>query len=150
MEPSEACRNLVMESEGCLLDAYVDTGGVTTIGYGHTGPDVHLGLTWTPRQCEDALSRDLETAGASVSRLVTVSLSQGQFDALTDFCFNMGAGSLASSTLLKKLNLGDYAGVPWELYREVDGVEAGWIYGGDRILPGLVTRRKKEIALWNS
>jgi hypothetical protein len=77
-----------------------------------------------------------------VDRLVTVPLSQNQFDALVSFTFNVGEGALAKSTLLKKLNAGKYSEVPAELMK--------WTKGGGRELPGLVRRRRAECALWRS
>lgn len=131
-----------MESEGKRNAAYLDAVGVPTVGYGHTGPEVHLGLTWTDQQCEDVLFRDLEAAGVAVTRLVKVSLNQNQFDSLTDFCFNLGAAALAESTLLRKLNMGLYTEIPAEMER--------WVRAGGEVLPGLVVRRQKEIDLWNA
>lgn len=151
MEPSQNCQSLVEKSENCKLVAYRDAVGVWTIGWGHTGPEVHEGLVWTQEQADAQLALDIAEASRGVSRLVTVPLTQGQFDALTDFVFNLGSGKLQESTLLRLLNGGNYAGVPDQLYRkDADGTEHGWIYGGGEILPGLVTRRKAEIELWNS
>ena len=72
--------------------------------------------------------------------LVKVPLTQGQCDALTDFAFNMGLGNLGNSTLLRKLNAGYGEEVPSELLR--------WVYAGGEKLPGLVTRRQREVDLW--
>lgn len=146
---SDACVELVKESEGCRLVAYQDAVAIWTIGFGHT-PAAEREI-WTQDQADSQLLTDLGNACDAVQSLVTVSLTQGQLDALTDFVFNLGAGKLKTSSLLRMLNSGQYAAVPDQLYRvDNDGSQHGWIYGGGQILPGLVTRRKREIALWNS
>ena len=141
MTYSPDCLNLVKQSEGCQLRAYQDSVGVWTIGYGHTGPEVHEGLEWTQAQADAQLAADLQIACEGMMKLVTVSLSQGQTDALTDFVFNLGAGQLRNSTLLRKLNSGYRDEVPAELER--------WVYAGGEKLPGLVIRRQREVELWN-
>lgn len=151
MEPSQGCIDLVKRSEGCQLSAYKDSVGVLTIGYGHTGPEVTTGLVWTLEQAEDALREDLKASGEYVDYAVSVPLTQGQFDALTDFCFNEGAGKLRTSTLLKLLNMGHYDQACAELYWVDDnGTPHGWIYGGGMVLGGLITRRKAEQQLWQN
>jgi len=124
--------------EGCVLTAYPDPGsGGTpwTIGVGHTG-DVVPGMTITEEEASDLLREDLKWSEAAVEHLVRVPLKQGQFDALVSFCFNLGQGALGQSTLLRKLNAGDYSGCAAEFPR--------WNKAGDRVLPGLVVRRAAE------
>lgn len=146
---SQDCIDLVKASEGCQLRTYLDAVGVPTIGWGHTGKEVKEGLQWTLAQAEAQLAADLQIACEHMLVLVKVSLTQGQCDALTDFTFNMGAGNLKTSSLLRQLNAGNYDAVPQCLYRvDEDGGQHGWIYAGGKILPGLVTRRQKEIQLW--
>lgn len=140
MSFSQDCVDLVKSSEGCELKAYRDSADIWTIGYGHTGPEVVEGLEWTPAQAEAQLAADLQIACEGVLKWVTVSLTQGQLDALTDFAFNMGVGKLEHSTLLRKLNSGYRDEVPGELIR--------WVYSGGVKLPGLITRRQKECDLW--
>ena len=140
MTPSENCLSLIKQSEGCKLNAYQDSVGVWTIGYGCTGPDIIRGLTWTQDQAESELEYRVSKFGAKVIQLVTVPLNQNQFDALTDFCYNLGAGALESSTLLKLLNQGQYSAVPDELMK--------WVKAGGKVLPGLVARRQAEANLW--
>ncbi len=131
---------LTEQFEGLRLTAYQDSVGVWTIGYGHTGADVHPGLTITQQQASALLLKDVASAAADVNRLVTVSLTQNQFDALVDFVFNAGGGNFASSTLLRNLNAGNYAGAAAQFPR--------WVHAGNQILPGLVARRKSEQALF--
>lgn len=159
--PSKACDDLVLESEGCRLVTYDDARpnhvltqddtpeGTLTIGSGHTGPEVVIGLTWTQEQADLQRATDISIACQQMLALVKVDLTQGQCDALTDFVFNMGSKRLAESTLLRVLNMAQYKQVPYELYhKDADGTQHGWILAGGKILPGLVTRRKAEIELW--
>lgn len=133
--------------EGLRLTAYPDPGSRDgtpwTVGYGHVSDGhmkVYRGLTITPQQAEAALEYDLnETAGA-VERLVKVDLSDNQFGALVSFTFNVGIGSFEKSTLLRKLNAGDFAAVPQELAR--------WIYNDGKPMKGLINRRAAEAGLW--
>jgi lysozyme len=124
------------------LTAYQDPVGVWTIGYGHTGADVQPGLTITQEQASDLLLQDVAGAVAAVNRLVTVPLTQNQFDALVDFTFNVGQGNLASSTLLRELNAGNTAGAAAQFLV--------WVYAKGVELPGLVTRRQAEAALFQT
>lgn len=115
---------------------YVDPVGVLTVCDGHTGSDIDPKRRYTDAEC-DALTRaDLATADAAVRRLVRVPLNDWQRAALIDFTYNVGAGNLATSTLLRRLNAGDYAGACAEYSR--------WVYGGGRKLPGLVNRREAD------
>jgi len=139
----DARQHLTEVCEGCVLTAYPDpgTGGSPwTIGYGHTNGVQH-GDTCTPEQADAWLVDDISDAEVAVNRLVTVRLTQHQFDALVDWTFNEGAGNLESSTLLRKLNAGDYAGADAEFAR--------WVRAGGRVLPGLVKRRALEAAWFN-
>jgi lysozyme len=102
---------LLMTFEGCKLSAYEDKGGVWTIGYGHT-QDVHSSMTITQEKAEQLLAKDIEAFEHYVQDAVKVSLNEDQFSALVCFCFNVGPGEggFGSSTLLRLLNDGDYAG----------------------------------------
>jgi lysozyme len=90
--------------EGERLAAYQDGGGVWTIGYGHTGADVSVGLVWTHEQALAAFDTDTAWACADVERLVTVPLTDNQFGALVSFCYNVGTAGFEKSTLLKLVN----------------------------------------------
>jgi len=107
-----------------------------TIGYGHTGPDVQMGMTITPEKAEELFREDVERVTKSIEKLVKVPLNQGQMDALTSFTFNVGSGALAGSTLLRLLNAGDFAGAAQQFPR--------WDKQGHQTLPGLVLRRARE------
>lgn len=137
---------LVKGFEGLELQAYRDSVGVWTIGYGHTSaagpPDVYAGQSITEAEAEAILKRDLELFERGVRDLVQVGLNSNQFSALVVFSFNVGLGALADSTLLRKLNAGDYAGAANEFPR--------WVKAGGQTLAGLVRRREAEKALFLS
>lgn len=122
--------------EQCRLTAYPDATGIMTIGWGHTGPEVCAGLVWTPAQADAALFNDEQNAVFMVNSLVQVILTQHEFDALVDFVFNVGGGNFRSSTLLTKLNAGDYAGAAAEFPK--------WDHAAGRVLAGLLKRRTEE------
>jgi lysozyme len=124
-------------SEGARPHAYRDPLGIPTVCYGHTA-GVHLGDRYTAAGCDALLVADLRSADAEVSRLVHVPINDGQRAALVDFVFNVGAGRLAGSNMLRRLNAGD-AGWCTELSK--------WVHAGGEVLPGLVERRRKERAL---
>ena len=130
----------IKQWEGLRLTAYKDSGGILTIGYGHTGPDVKAGMTITEAHAEMLLMRDLSRFEQSVERSVKVPLTDNQFGALVSFAYNVGTAAFERSTLLRKLNEGDYASVPSQLAR--------WNKVGGRVLAGLTNRRAAETGLW--
>jgi lysozyme len=140
MEYSDAGLAMTKEFEGLRLSAYQDVVSVWTVGYGHTGTDVHAGLTITQTEADALLREDLSSAIATVNKEVTVPLTQNQFDALVDFCFNAGSGNFQHSTLLRNVNRGDFAGVETQF-----GL---WTHAGGKVEPGLVRRRKAEATLF--
>ena len=125
--------------EGLRLTAYRDSGGTLTIGYGHT-VDVRDGMRITERDAEEFLRRDLAQAEAAVNSTVAVPLTDPQFGALVSFVFNVGVAAFRRSTLLRKLNGGDYDAVPAELMR--------WTKAKGKQVSGLANRRNAEIGLW--
>ncbi|WP_254475340.1 lysozyme [Bartonella sp. B1098] len=135
---------LIKQWEGLRLNAYKDAIGVWTIGYGHTSaagkPFVHKGMTITEKQAEELLCKDLRQFENTVAKAVTVSLNSWQFAALVSFCYNVGTTAFCNSTLLKKLNNGEYEAVPAELQK--------WTKAGGKRLQGLVHRRVAEAGLW--
>ena len=139
--------DLVKRWEGLQLSAYPDPGSKTgepwTIGYGHTSDGflkVRKGMKITLEGAEAALRHDLEQAAEVVARLVKVPLNDNHLGALVSFVFNLGAANFAGSTLLRKLNAGDYKAVPGEL--------AKWVHNDGRVMPGLVNRRSAEARFW--
>lgn len=124
--------------EGQRLTAYPDpgTGGAPwTIGVGHTG-GVQPGQIITAAQSDAFLRADLANAENAVNQDVTIPITQGQFDALVSFTFNLGPTALRNSMLLRMLNSGDWNGAADQLLR--------WTMSGGRVLPGLVKRRISE------
>lgn len=139
MQPSQAAIDLIKAAEGLRLTAYRDSAGILTIGYGSTG-GIKPGQTITPEQAEAMLVDDMDEAADAVRKLVTVPLTQGQFDALCSFVFNLGAGRLRDSTLLRLLNQRKYG--------EAAAQFRFWVMSGGEPLPGLVKRRAAERALF--
>lgn len=135
----EKAKALIKEFEGLRLKAYRCPAGVLTIGYGHTS-GVKEGMFITEAEAEQILNTDVESAAVQVKSAVKVELNANQLDALIDFVFNLGIGNFKSSTLLKKLNAGDYSGAAEEFSK--------WVYSGKTILPGLVRRREIEKQLF--
>ncbi len=133
---------LTKKSESLRLDAYQDSVGVWTIGYGHTGSDVHAGMTITEQQAAILLAADVAWAVTCVNKSVTSAINQNQFDALVDFTFNLGCASLGQSTLLRLLNAGDFAGAAGQFLR--------WNKAGGQVLRGLTIRRQAELDLFNT
>ncbi|HDR2337911.1 lysozyme [Enterobacter cloacae] len=146
MQTSEKGIALIKEFEGCRLTAYQDSVGVWTIGYGWTQPvdgkPIRAGMTIKQETAERLLKTGLVSYESDVCRLVKVGLTQGQFDALVSFTYNLGARSLSTSTLLRKLNAGDYATAADEFLR--------WNKAGGKVLNGLTRRREAERALFLS
>ena len=142
LQPSNNGLHLTESFEGCRLTAYPDTGGVWTIGYGHTGPEVKPGLTITEVQAETFLMIDFHTAVAGVQWFVHIPVTQDEFDALCDFTFNVGVGNLGNSTLLKDLNAGNLEAAASQ-FQEWDRVKG-------QVVAGLLRRRLAEAALFTT
>lgn len=129
--------------EGFRARAYRDVAGVLTIGYGHAIKPSEAWLrdaTLSREQAAELLRQDVKAAENAVNTFVKVPLKQEQFDALVSFTYNVGAGALRTSTLVRRLNNGHCCAVPDELRR--------WKYAGGRVVNGLVARREAEIALY--
>jgi lysozyme len=130
--------------ESCKLVAYPDPGSKDgkpwTIGWGHTSPEVCKGLVWTQEQADAAFLVDITRFERAVQSLVKAPLIQGQFDALVLFAYNVGSKSLETSTLLRKLNAGDYDGAAIEFRR--------WNKNDGKVMRGLTRRRAAEECLF--
>ena len=136
MEASELLIEKLKTFEGFRRDAYRDAAGVLTIGYGHTGKDVREGDRLTTYGAEQLLMLDVRTVEKAVRQL-NVAHTQGQYDALVSFAFNLGIERLNRSTLLKVIRAG---GTKAAITREFKR----WVFAGGKQLPGLVTRREWE------
>lgn len=141
MKISQRGINLIKHFEGFEAKAYLCPAGVLTIGYGHT-KGVKQGMIISEKEAEELLKGDLEHSENAVNKLVKVEVTQGMFDALVSFVFNLGEGNFGSSTLLKKLNSKDYYGASEEFKK--------WRLAGGEVLDGLVRRRAAERNLFNS
>jgi lysozyme len=141
MKLSDAGLSLVKVNEGERSKIYPDVAGFPTVGYGHKllpGESYPNGIT--EERATELLREDVGWAESAVSRLVKVPLTQGQFDALVDFTFNCGAGTLQRSTALHLLNLGQYAAVPAQLEK--------YDLAGGTVRKDLEKRREAEAKLW--
>lgn len=139
MEASEVLIEKIKEFEGFVPLAYRCPAGVWTVGYGHTR-GVYEGRRVNEEEAEELLREDLVPCEHFVEKL-GVTRTQGQFDALVDFVFNLGTERLEDSTLLKKIR----EGAPTAEIKDEFG---RWVYGGGEVLPGLVRRRKWEAERW--
>lgn len=114
--------------------------GVLTVCVGHTGADIQM-RTYSHDECMALLDSDLKPVHAAIKRLVKVPLTDYQRTALATFVFNTGIGAFTSSTLLKKLNAGDFQGARDQMQR--------WVFAGGKKWKGLMTRREVEMAIWS-
>jgi lysozyme len=143
MKFSAAGMELLKQSEGFRSRVYLDTSSFPTIGYGHRlqhPESFPKGID--EAQASALLTSDVIEAEQAVERLVTVPLTQGQFDALVDFCFNLGARRLAASSLLKDLNAGKYDAAVEQLLL--------WDHADGAVVPALKERREAEAKLWRN
>lgn len=135
---------LIKRWEGCRLKAYQDSVGFWTIGYGHTSaagkPTVTSGLKITQKEAEDILANDLGKYEDAVQRAITKRPTQHQLDAMTSLCYNIGPGSFAKSSVVRKFNAGDIAGAAnaFLLFNKAGG----------KVLTGLARRREDEKKLF--
>jgi lysozyme len=136
MRLDKSGEDLIKTFEGCRLTAYQDSVGVWTIGYGSTGKHIHQGLTITQTRADSLFDTDVVWVENAVNGDVTVSLTQNQFNALCSFTYNLGAGALNSSTLLKDLNKGEYQEAADQFPR--------WDHAGGHEDPALLKRRNEE------
>ena len=137
MHISDKGIHFIIKEEGLRLKAYRCQAGVWTIGVGHTA-GVKKSDTITKEQAYELLKRDLKAFEDILNKNIQVQLKQHEFDALMSFVFNIGAGAFKKSTLLKKLNNNE----------DITGEFEKWKYGGGRVLPILVARRKRELILF--
>lgn len=142
MQLSAAGFELIKRSEGFRGHVYTDVAGFPTIGYGHrVTPPESFPAGIDEARAAVILARDVLEAEREVARLVRMAITQGQFDALVDFCYNLGAGRLAGSSLLRELNAGRYDAAGEQLI--------SWDHAGGMVNAGLKARREAEFQLWN-
>lgn len=134
---------LIRRFEGFSAVPYLCPAGYLTVGYGHVVKNPNaFRQPITEDEATEILVLDVAKAEKAVLRLITVPLSDGQFDALVSFTFNLGSGALQRSTLRRKVNREDHAEVPAEFLR--------WVWAGGKKLKGLIRRREAEAALYNT
>lgn len=143
MRISQKCENKLKEYESLQLNAYVCPAGVLTIGWGHTGmvdgKKIELGMTITKAKAQELFEQDVATVEKPLANEPFANrLSQGQWDALVSFIYNVGWGNYKKSTLRKRINEDiNHADIPNQFRR--------WNKANGKVLAGLVKRREWEI-----
>jgi len=127
---------LIIPSEGEVLGVYLDPARILTSCYGHTGPELQLGQTFTWEQCLNQLVADLHKHDRQLMSVVKVPLSEGEHAAYLSFVYNVGIGKFKGSTALARLNAGRRIEACHQLMR--------WVYSDGKALNGLRTRREAE------
>lgn len=130
--------------EGFKPDPYYDVVGVLTVCYGHTGSDIIPGKTYSEQECRALLDKDLGKVAAQIDPAITRPIPDTTRAAFYSFAYNVGASNFKTSTLLRRLNLGDTAGACDQLRR--------WTYAGGKQWKGLVNRREieREVCMWGA
>lgn len=134
---------LIKMMEGLRLTTYLDSAGIGTTGYGHTGPDVLPGASITQQQADEHLLQDMQTATDALDRAVEVEISINQRRALISFIYNVGTDAFARSSVLRRINEGDFERAAAEMLRWVHVHRGGQVFA----VPGLVQRRELEAYL---
>jgi len=139
---NEAGKNIIKFYESLRLKTYLDTGKVLTIGYGHTGPDVKLGLTISKEKANELFDSDIDKFQDGVNKLLSYSTNENQFSAMVSLAYNIGLGNFKKSSVLRFHNQGQFekAANSFLLWNKDNGV----------VLAGLVKRRKSESLLYLS
>lgn len=158
MNVSEAGKKFIKLKEGLRLETYKCSSNVSTIGYGHTGSDVHAGMKITKEEAERLFNMDLYVHENNVNKLVKVPLTQGQFDALVSLEFNIGYGSFRSSSILRLVNEKRYNEACKRFLFENPNVKTPeekykgcWVFNNQKkVVAGLVQRRKEEQEMFAS
>jgi len=152
MDISKKGLEIITVSESLRLTTYLCPAGVPTIGYGHTGKDVKMGMTLSYAQAVAFLQKDCEYIENFIEHfLAPVKLDQNMFDALVSLTFNIGVGNFQTSTVAKLIKRGEPKGS-----QKINNAFKLWIKGENpkthkyEILPGLVVRRNKEANLYAS
>jgi lysozyme len=147
MKVNNAGIQLIKSFEGCLLNAYLDSVKVPTIGYGATyyqnGTKVKIGDKITQEQANDLLAWHINEFAEKVKPVIKSDLNDNQFSALVSFAFNLGIGNISKSTLLKKANAN-----PSDVSIGAEFLK--WNKAGGKVLAGLTRRRKAEYNLYKS
>jgi GH24 family phage-related lysozyme (muramidase) len=141
MVPSPSIIAFIQGFEQCRLDSYMPTpNDRPTIGWGSTGDDITMGMTWTQQQCDDRFAADLDSFADQVSGVLTIDTAQNQFDAMVSIAYNIGMGNFGPSTLLRLHNQGNFDAVPAQFLR--------WNHQHGEVLAGLTRRRQGEADIY--
>lgn len=129
--------------EGREYVPYKDVVGIITVCDGHTGKDIILNKRYSDAECDALTKADLERIAKQVNTSIKVKTTETQLAAIYSFSYNVGANAFINSTMLKKLNAGDYSGACDELKR--------WVYAGGKKWKGLINRRdvEYEVCTWS-
>jgi lysozyme len=141
MTTSQRGTDLIKSFEGLRLEAYADSVGILTIGYGHI-ENVYPGRVIDEYGADILLKDDLRRFEHGINELA-LSINQNQFDALVSFAFNLGLGNLSNSTLLKKIRVNPNDPTIADEFKR-------WTRAGGKVLPGLIKRRQLEADLYFS
>jgi len=140
MKTNVAGRKLIKDFEGCKFKAYLDQGGKPTIGYGHTGPEVHLGQEISQCEADRLLENDLARTELGITKLLKVDVTENEFSALVCLAYNIGLGAIETSTLLHQVNQNNFNAAANEFIK--------WNKIHSIVNNGLTRRRKAEMCLF--
>lgn len=134
----------IQTMEGLRLVVYADSAGHPTVGYGHKDDSLPIGATFTPEECADFFTTDIQSTERCVNSAVTETMAQNEFDAFVSLAFNIGCGNFRSSTIPKRFNQGDIKGAA-SAWTDPEFI---WNKSGGKINNGLTNRRKAERILF--
>jgi GH24 family phage-related lysozyme (muramidase) len=138
---SQSIVTFIQGYEKCRLQSCMPTpNDKPTIGWGTTGSDIVMGMTWTQAQCDARFASDLDNFAQGVTSRLTGDTTQNQFDALLSLAYNIGLGNFGPSTVLRMHNAGDFAAVPAHFL--------DWKYQKGQVLQGLLNRREAEAKVY--
>jgi lysozyme len=143
LAPSPRIIAFIKGYEALRLKAYLPTPeDVATIGYGSTGPDIHLGMVWTEAECDARFAHDLAHFAARVAELIgDTPTTQGQFDAMVSLAYNIGVRAFTNSTVLRKHKAGEH--------KAASDAFSLWVKQAGKTLAGLVKRRRGEALIYS-
>jgi lysozyme len=139
---SRAGRELIRQFEGERLESYRCPANKWTISVGVCGPHVTEGMKITQAESDELFAATLRTFELAINKLITAPVSQNQFDAIISLVYNIGLGNFQRSTLLRLLNQGRHRDAVLEFTR--------WSFANGQQMPGLLRRRRAEMAMFVS
>lgn len=136
MKASNNAIDLIKSFESCKLTPYRDIGGIWTVGWGTTGPQVKQGVDWTQAEADEALQKRVDAISSILTTVVVPIINQNQFDALVSLCYNIGQNTFRQSTCLRFINQRQFTQAADELLK--------WNHIHGVVVPGLTRRREAE------